>query len=132
MSSAPVTKGTVGLAANSCNFTAPKTYYASDGTGFTDYCFTDWPSGDDTADGTGKVRDLTRATVYTFEACMQECLDYGDNVVSGGTRCAAVTYNANLTRIIALGHQGGNCFLKNKKGVDEQGSTESACAAITY
>jgi hypothetical protein len=129
-SSAPVTSGTTGLADNSCNFTTPKTYYAADGTGFTQYCFTDWPNKDAAADGVGNVTDLTYTTVYTFEACMQKCLDYNSRLTTGRTRCTAVTYNANLTSIIAIGQQGGNCFLKDKKGVNQQGSAESACAAI--
>lgn len=128
-SSAPVTKGTVGLAANSCNFTTPKTFYI-DNTGFTEYCFTDWPNHEESFDGKGNVTDLTRTTVYTFESCMQACLDFNNNLDTGGTRCTAVTYNANLTSIIAIGRQGGNCFLKDKRGINQQGSAESACAAL--
>ncbi|OIW34246.1 hypothetical protein CONLIGDRAFT_626306 [Coniochaeta ligniaria NRRL 30616] len=128
-SSAPVTKGTVGLAANSCNFTTPKTFYLGN-TGFTEYCFTDWPNKDESFDGKGNVTDLTRTTVYTFEACMQACLDYNGGLDTGETRCTAVTYNANLTSIIAIGRQGGNCFLKDKRGINQQGSAESACAAL--
>jgi hypothetical protein len=67
-------------------------------------------------------------TVYTFEDCMQQCLDYNDS--DPATKCTAVTYNSNLTSIIAVGQQGGNCFLKDRKGVNIQGSAESACAAI--
>lgn len=129
-SSAFVTSGTTGLAANSCNFTTPKTYYAPDGTGFTEYCFTDWPNREAAADGVGNVTDLRAATVYTFEDCMQKCLDYNESFVSGATRCTAITYNSNLTSIIAVGRQGGNCFLKNKRGVYQQGSAESASAAM--
>lgn len=127
-SSAPVTSGTTGLAANSCNFTQPKTYYTSDGTPFTEYCFTDWPQGRTAADGTGKVTDLKYTTVYTFEDCIQQCLDYNESKTK--TQCMAVTYNSNLTSIIAVGRQGGNCFLKDKKAVNLQGSAESACAAL--
>jgi hypothetical protein len=127
-SSAPVTSGTIGLAANSCNFTQPKTYYTSDGTPFTEYCFTDWPQGRASADNTGKVVDLMYTTVYTFEDCIQRCLDY--NGSKPKTQCMAVTYNSNLTSIIAVGRQGGNCFLKNKRAVNLQGSAESACAAL--
>lgn len=72
------------------------------------------------------MTDLTYTTVYTFEDCMQECLDYNDSKPK--TRCTAVTYNSNLTSIV--GGQGGNCFLKDRKGVNMQGSAESACAAI--
>jgi hypothetical protein len=128
--SAPVTSGTTGVAANSCNFTLPKTYYAPSGTGFTQYCFTDWPNDSPAADGRGNITDLSRAIVYTFEDCMQECLDYNERLAEGRTRCTAVTYNANLTSIVAVGRQGGNCFLKDKRAVNEQGSAESACAAL--
>jgi hypothetical protein len=128
-SSAPVTKGTTGLAANSCTFSTPKTFYI-DNTGFVEYCFTDWPNGEESFDGKGNLTDLTYKTVYTFEACMQACLDYNNGLDSGDTRCTAVTYNSNLTSIIAVGRQGGNCFLKDKRGINQQGSTESACAAL--
>ncbi|KAB5522902.1 hypothetical protein GE09DRAFT_495077 [Coniochaeta sp. 2T2.1] len=127
--SAPVTKGTIGLAANSCTFSTPKTFYIEN-TGFTEYCFTDWPNKGEAFDGKGNVTDLTRTTVYTFEACMAACLDYNDSLDDGGTRCMAVTYNSNLTSVIAVGQQGGNCFLKDKRGVNRQGSAESACAAL--
>lgn len=131
-STAVVTSGTHGMAANSCTFTAPKTYQASGGSTFTQYCFTDWPNGVDAADGSGPIKDLRRYTVYTFEDCMEQCLKYNKNLPSSGTKCAAVTYNSNLTSIIEVGKQGGNCFLKNKKGEDRQGSAESACAALVF
>ncbi|KJZ74473.1 hypothetical protein HIM_06069 [Hirsutella minnesotensis 3608] len=129
--SAPVvTSGTHGLAANSCTFQTPRTHLASQDTRFTQYCFTDWPNGSEAADGKGRVRDLRRATVYTFEACMDECVAYNRGVARGAPTCQAVTYNSNLTSIIEEGRQGGNCFLKNKKAVNIQGSAESASAAI--
>jgi hypothetical protein len=131
-SSAPVTSGTVGLSDNSCNTTLPKTYHSKSGTSFTQYCFTDWPRGDKAADGNGTVTDLSRTTVYTFEDCMEACLTYNAQLTSSQAQCTAVTYNSNLTSIIAVGKQGGNCFFKNKKGVDLQGSAESACAAIAF
>ncbi|KAK2073254.1 hypothetical protein P8C59_007546 [Phyllachora maydis] len=131
-SSAPVTSGTTGLAANSCTFTTPKTVSAADGTKFTEYCFTDWPNGVAAADGNGNVTDIARTTVYTFEECMAYCASYNAQISGGGTKCQAITYNSNLTDIIAVGKQGGDCFLKDKKGIDLQGSAESACAAIVY
>jgi hypothetical protein len=127
-----VTSGTHGLAANSCTFTAPRTYQASGDSSFTEYCFTDWPNGVDAADGSGPIKDLVRTTVYTFEDCMEECVKYNSNLPSSGTKCGAVTYNSNLTSIIEVGKQGGNCFLKNKKGIDRQGRAESACAALVF
>lgn len=127
---AVATSGTHGLAANSCTSTTPKTYHGADGTSFTEYCFTDWPNNSEAADGRGNVTDISRTTVYTFEACMEACVTYNKKVGDSGTQCRAITYNSNLTSIIEIGRQGGNCFLKNKKGVDLQGSAESACAAI--
>ncbi|KAL3956938.1 hypothetical protein ACCO45_009784 [Purpureocillium lilacinum] len=128
---AAVTSGTHGLADNSCNFTAPRTYHAGDDVTFVQYCFTDWPNGEDAADGSGKIRDIARTTVYTFEDCMGACVKYNSRAKSGGsTKCQGVTYNSNLTSIIEVGRQGGNCFLKDKKGRDVQGSAESACAAV--
>ncbi|KAJ6445410.1 alpha-N-acetylglucosaminidase [Purpureocillium lavendulum] len=127
---AAVTSGTHGLADNSCNFTAPRTYHASNDVTFVQYCFTDWPNGEDAADGSGKIRDIARTIVYTFEDCMGACVKFNSRVKSGDTRCQGVTYNSNLTSIIETGRQGGNCFLKDKKGRDIQGSAESACAAI--
>lgn len=128
--SAPVTSGTVGIAANSCNFTTPRTHTTDDGTHFTQFCFTDWPGGGSAHDGRGKVEDLRRLTKYTFEDCMDACISYNDDLEDGGTACMAVAYNSNLTSVIAVGKQGGNCFLKNKRGEDHTGSAESACAAI--
>ena len=129
-SSAPVTSGTVGLADNSCTSSTPRTYTASDGSHFTQFCFTDWPNGEVAADGTGKVKDLLALTLYTFEDCMDACLEYNEDLDDQDTSCSAVSYNSNLTSIVAVGKQGGNCFLKNKRGKDHTGSAESACAAI--
>lgn len=131
-SSAPVTSGTVGLADNSCTFSTPRTYTSSSGTHFTQFCFTDWPSGGAAADGRGEVEDLRRLTLYTFEDCMDACVSYNEDLEEeeDATECLAVTYNSNLTSILAVGKQGGNCFLKNKRGEDHTGSAESACAAI--
>lgn len=61
---------------------------------------------------------------------MDACISYNDDLEDGGTACMAVAYNSNLTSVIAVGKQGGNCFLKNKRGEDHTGSAESACAAI--
>ncbi|SPO04641.1 uncharacterized protein DNG_07326 [Cephalotrichum gorgonifer] len=129
-SSAPVTSGTVGMSANSCTFTSPKTYDSENGTPFVQFCFTDWPNGGDADDGSGEVTDLQRLTRYTFEDCMESCADYNSAISLGAPKCMAVTYNSNLTRIIAEGRQGGNCFLKDKKGVNQSGRVESASAAI--
>jgi hypothetical protein len=126
-----VTSGTHGLAANSCNSTDPKNYFAPDGTEFTEYCFTDWPNGGAAADGQSPVQDLDTVTVYTFEDCMQQCLDFNSGLSGNDTQCHAVTYNSNLTSILEVGQQGGDCFLKNKRGSSQgTGSLFSACAVV--
>ncbi|KAJ0114743.1 hypothetical protein N8I77_009329 [Diaporthe amygdali] len=133
-SSAPVTSGTTGVADNSCTHQVPSTYYSSadQSVTFTTFCFTDWPNREDAADGNGTISDITYTIVYTFEDCMDKCVTYNKDLTEGQTKCAAVTYNSNLTSIVAVGQQGGNCFLKDKKGVNQQGSATSACAAIVY
>lgn len=132
VSTAVVTSGTHGLASNSCNFTVPRTYHGSGDSTFTEYCFIDWPNGAEAADGSGPLLDLARSTVYTFEDCMEQCVKFNNKSLSTGFKCTAVTYNSNLTSSIEVGKQGGNCFLKNKKGVDQQASAESACAALVF
>lgn len=133
-SSAPVTSGTTGIADNSCTYPVPKTYYSSadSAVSFTTFCFTDWPNKEAAADGNGTISDIYYTIVYKFEDCMDECVNYNKDLTEGQTKCAAITYNNNLTSIVAVGQQGGNCFLKNKKGVNQQGSATSACAAIVY
>lgn len=124
-SSAPVTSGTTGLADNSCTSNSPSTYYSSNGNlAFTKYCATDWPKGIEAFDGDGNVSDLFYDIVYTFEDCMDLCLDYNDALSDGDTLCNAVTYNSNLTRSVA--GQGANCFLKDKRGVDFSATAETA------
>lgn len=126
--SGPVTSGTTGIAANSCTFTSPQAYKAPNNTSFIEHCFTDWPKGDSTPDG-GIVHDLKEVTVYTFEACMDACVSYNGKLSSGDTKCAAVTYNANLT--LALTSHTGNCYLKDAMGVDVPAAVNAASAAIS-
>lgn len=61
---------------------------------------------------------------------MEECIKHNKDMGSNGVACMGVTYNSNLTSIVEVGKQGGNCFLKNKKGVNLPGSAESASAAV--
>lgn len=133
-STAPVTSGTTGVADNSCISQVPTTYYSSadSSISFTTYCFTDWPNHDVAADGNGTVSDLEYTILYTFEDCMDACVRYNEGLTSTETKCAGVTYNSNLTSIVAVGQQGGNCFLKNTRGVNRQGSATSACAGVIY
>lgn len=125
---APVTSGVQGLAANSCTFKDPRTYRARGGATFVEYCFTDWPNGVAASNGRGKVKDLKYTIAYTFEACMEDCVEYNDSGGTSGVRCFAVTYNSNLTS--AISGQGGNCFLKDSKGIEVQASDMSASAAL--
>ncbi|TPX17721.1 uncharacterized protein E0L32_002822 [Thyridium curvatum] len=122
------TSGTTGTSANSCTYKDPRTYAAKDQkTRFTTYCFTDWYQNDPAADGNGQVKDISKTIKYTFEDCMEACVTWNANP-SRSSWCAAVTYNSNLTDYIP--GQGANCFLKDRKGVDAQGTAESASAAI--
>lgn len=91
------------------------------------YCFTDWPNGGDSFDGSSKVKDITYTTVYTFEDCIEYCVKYNEDLTSDDTKCAAVTYNSNLTSVM---EQGGDCFLKDVQGKSTPGSAESACAVL--
>lgn len=93
------------------------------------YCFTDWPRGIDASDGDGTVSDLSRDIVYTFEACMDACVEYNSSLDEDEdeTQCWAVTYSANLTR--SIDGQGANCFLKDKRGVDRLAEGLVASAA---
>lgn len=127
-----VTSGTHGLAENSCKFQTPRTYESRvGGAKFTQYCFTDWPRNGDSADGDGKVHDLNAITTYTFEACMDECAKMNQKH-TGTPLCQAISYNANLTASVELGEDRANCYLKTKKGVNHQGTAESACAALVF
>ena len=130
---APVKTGTHGLADNSCTFETPRTYHSPLGGDFTQYCFTAWPRDEDAADGDGAVHDLNILIKYTFEACMDECVKINKkHQDKGPPLCQAVTYNSNLTSSVELSEEGGNCFLKTKKGVNRQGTAESACAALVF
>lgn len=80
-------------------------------------------------DGDGKVRDIDATTVYTFEDCMEACLTYNDDLGGRGTKCEAVTYNANLTSIFG-GEKFGNCFLKDNAGKGSQATAEVASAIL--
>lgn len=129
-SASPITSGTHGVADNSCTFKQPKTYNSGDGTQFTQFCFTDWPKNQPSANGKTNVTDLKALITYTFEACMDACAEYNDDLENkdSDTPCRAVTYNANLTQAIEETDHDGNCWLKNTKGKDKQGTAEVASA----
>lgn len=124
------TSGTHGMAANSCNFTQPKVVPAQDESLFSLYCFTNWPPG---GDGDDKVSDIGFATVYTFEDCIQKCVDFNIKNKNGktGKKCAALTYGANLTDALEVKHLGANCWLKDKRGKSSGGGgAELGSAAL--
>ncbi|KAI6358234.1 hypothetical protein MCOR25_007400 [Pyricularia grisea] len=120
-----VTAGTRGLAANSCNFDGSKVY-TSGAEKFEAFCSVDWPQGVGAASGSGTVKDVDKALVYSFEDCMGECVKYNEKLPD--VRCVAVTYNSNLTDFFPT--FGANCFLKDKKGQNYPGKDTSACAAM--
>ncbi|PHH88575.1 hypothetical protein CDD83_7356 [Cordyceps sp. RAO-2017] len=125
-----VTSGTSGVAANSCNFRSPRMYTASKGHDFIQYCFTDWPAGSVAAYGRGTVADLGLRTSYTFESCIEECVKYNKELGGRINMCEGVSYIANLTSSIEVRKLGGNCFLKDKKGIDSGGTPEAASAEL--
>ncbi|TLS24316.1 hypothetical protein PpBr36_09066 [Pyricularia pennisetigena] len=123
---AAVTAGTRGLAANSCDFDGSRVY-ASGADKFEAFCSVDWPQGVGAAGGGGSVvKDVGRALVYSFEACMGECVKYNEKLPD--VRCVAVTYNSNLTDFFPI--FAANCFLKDKKGQNFPAKDTSACAAM--
>lgn len=125
-SSTPASSGTTGIAANSCTSITPLTYKSPSGQSFLEFCFTDFPNGDNSYDGNGTVSDIGRTITYTFEDCMNACVTWNEG--NSGLQCAAVTYNANLTSAVA--GTGGNCFFKNKRGVSITSEALVASAAV--
>ncbi|KAJ2902884.1 hypothetical protein MKZ38_010695 [Zalerion maritima] len=124
-SSAPVTSGTTGIADNSCDSSSPETYFATRDEVFTAYCAIDWPNGIELFDdSSATVSDIYSDIVYTFEACMDLCVDY--NVGRDDALCNAVTYASNLTSSIA--GQGANCWLKDGRGLDYSARDTTASA----
>jgi hypothetical protein len=109
-----VTSGSTGLAEFSCNST--ETTSSSDGTPYIQECFTQYQVGHPSyysATNNVTMSNLGgKITVYTFQACLDEC----DERNAAGTEppCRAVTYYANLT--VPVNAWGGNCFLKNDRG----------------
>lgn len=122
-----VTSGTTGVAAIDCD-AENNTYTGSDGTLFETFCTFDWPASPQgrTLSGSGSVTDLTFRREYTWEACMDSCVDYNGGLGSGGgTACQAVTYFANLSETIGV-----NCWLKNTQGINSYVGDLVASAVI--
>ncbi|CAI7606371.1 unnamed protein product [Penicillium glandicola] len=127
-SSAPVTSGTVGVAANPCPGKNLTTETGSDGSIFTLLCAVDWPRGDASAYGNGTVEDLLTATEYTLTACVAQCVQWNEDT-SNDPQCKGVVYSANLTASFD-GGQGGNCFLKSSVGKYYPNTNTSMAAGL--
>lgn len=128
-SPAYITSGTHGLASNSCNTTKPRTGYVED-TAFTEFCYVNWQEGSAAwNDDSKEVVNLDRKVVYSFEDCMAACVRYNKEEPVPDIKCWAVTYVSNLTDVIEVRGSEGNCFLKDRKGINLQGSAETASAA---
>ncbi|RAL13155.1 uncharacterized protein BO97DRAFT_405034 [Aspergillus homomorphus CBS 101889] len=126
-SSAPITSGTIGIAANPCPGQNLTTLTASDGSIFTLLCAVDWPKGDAGLYGNKTVGDLDFTTRYTLESCIADCVRW--NRVIADTPCKGVVYSANLTASFD-GGQDGNCFLKSEVGVYFPNSNTSMAAGL--
>lgn len=110
--SAAVTAGTTGLAQFSCNNTASTESTA--GTSYNQDCNVQYQVNHPSYyDQNINMKNLEHRTVYTFQSCLDECDRW--NSASNTPACRAVTYYANITTPIKL--WGGNCFLKNDRGV---------------
>ena len=124
-----MTSGTTGIAAFSCNSTANSQYTSnvtSSPVSFAEVCYTDFLTGKPTWNATSGIDIVSGvaspATVYTFEACMDECAEFNSKLTGKATPCLAVTYKANLTENVQ--DFGGNCFLKNARGAGYNGDTD--------
>ncbi|KAJ6133013.1 hypothetical protein N7471_008228 [Penicillium samsonianum] len=127
-SSAPITSGTIGIAANPCPRQNKTIETGSDGSIFTLLCAVDWPRGGEPAYGNGRIKDLSTRTEYTLKSCIAQCVQWNQNT-SNDPKCKGVVYSANLTASFD-GGQGGNCFLKSNVGKYYPNSDTSMAAGI--
>ena len=92
----------------------------------------DWPGGGSgvVVNGAtnGTINNIQAQTVYSFQACIDACVIYNHNI--GYTACLAVTYNANLTEDFVTNNRGGDCWLKDRQGVDVAQGNETASGAL--
>ena len=103
----PLTSGVISYTCNDSIVEDAYLYTTPSGVRFHQQCHVGYPGDvDDREDGNGKVQDLHRITVYSFESCMDNCAAYN--------RCEALTYGANLT--LELNLNGANCFMKSARG----------------
>jgi hypothetical protein len=66
---------------------------------------------------TKKVIDVAAFTAYSFQDCMDHCVQWNKNTGSSQKTCMAVTYNANLTQALSGPGIAGSCWLKDARGI---------------
>ena len=120
-STPPVTSGTTGITAFSCNVTGQNTYETSDGTKFREECYTAYKGGTLNSDLNANISNAGHLTVYSFESCMDSCAEFNRRFM-GSSSCQAVSYNADLT--FAIPRYGDNCWLKDMRGERYWGEPE--------
>ncbi|KAF2717726.1 hypothetical protein K431DRAFT_150705 [Polychaeton citri CBS 116435] len=117
-SPAAVTSGQSGLAAYSCSNQTTYTTTDDDRIDFTEECNVLYAKNAPNYYYRDQwVDNLANTTVYRFEDCMNDCSSYNRFNLDGTANCRAVTYYANLTQALGVSEYGGNCFLKDGRGV---------------
>jgi hypothetical protein len=134
-----VTSGATGIAAFSCNSTSSNMYTSASGRGgqpttFIEDCYTDYFTGPQTlSNGTSvNVTNVESITAYSFQGCMDECVQYNGKLQVDVVACQAVTYYANLSASIP--ESGANCWLLDSRGNRHNGDLTAnyALAASAY
>jgi hypothetical protein len=107
-----VTSGTTGLAAFNC--TSEATIRSTNDTAYVSECYTQYLANQPSYyDPNVTIVNLGgKNTEYTLAACLDLCDEFEEQ---GQPPCRAVTYYANLT--VPIQKYGGNCFLKNDRGL---------------
>ena len=91
-------------------------------------CFVDysggypvWNTTTDTPSTSETVKDLRAYTVYSFQACMDQCAQWNQGRGLRQKTCGAVTYTANLTQALSALVIRGDCWLKDARGIQYDG-----------
>jgi len=104
-----------------------QTYSTPQGDSFQLSCGVDWATGDQAAPGFfGNVADLTSLKKNSLTECLNACSNYNDD--HGATVCQAVTFHTNIQ--YADNTFGGNCWLKDKVGIDKASGEEISARLI--
>lgn len=101
-----------------------RTLAIEEGITYREYCAEDFPAGRD------GVRDISKMTTYTFQACIDACDSYNtQRDTRNDLECLAMTYDANLTSSISAFN--ANFYLKDAQGTGlaSENSTSSAAKA---